>query len=733
MVRRIISLLLPLFISVLAMAQGNADAYINEADRHFQQMAYARAIEGYTTATELGAVNEHVTKRLAECYMRLGRSDEAEKWYAMVVKFLNREPKDLFYYAEALKSNGKYAEAEEWMDRYLATLNDGGEKARSNISGFARKFTADMDRFTVRSVGINTPFSDFGATWLGDDKVVFSSARNATVGVERRAAWNDQPFLDMFVANAGPAGDLTNVRPLSGQVNSKLHEGPATASADGSVIWFTRNGYFNGRTQKSTTGINRLAIYKAYDKGGSWGDVEQFLYNNSEISVGHPALAPDGKRIFFVSDMPGGYGGTDIYMCLDQGGQWGEPVNLGSAINTAQNEVFPFVGTDNTLYFSSNGHPGLGGLDIHAAKYLGLDEYGSPMNVGAPVNGTLDDFAFIIDKSGKRGYFSSNRPGGVGDDDIYTFEMTGPLEQRFLVTGLVIDEDNGSPLIDLEVRLLNKDGSLVGTTTTDARGEYSFPVEKNKEYKLKVEMKGRYPGIQHLSTERIEEQQIVTRDIHMVPDAGIWLRGTTRYKDRPGFLAGVKITVVNMSSFFSESSSTGESGDFNMRLQSNEEFEVLLEKEGYYSISVPVSTIGMKAGLIDLGEARELSFEPIDLGSPLPFKYVRWPKGEVKLDPIARTELDAFADRLNVNSALKVEIGVHSDARDGADAARLDQRRAEAIVDYLVTRAVKRDRITAKGYGFSRLKNHCAPGISCTEEEHAENRRVEFTVLEILP
>lgn len=716
-----------------ALGQGNADAYINEADRHFSQLAYARAIEGYTTATELGAVNEHVTKRLAECYMRLGRGDEAEKWYAMVVKFLNREPKDLFYYAEALKSNGKYAEAEEWMDKYLASTGTDGTSKRSNIGGFARKFTADMDRFIVRQVSINTPYSDFGVAWLGTDRVLFSSARNATVGVERRAAWNGQPFLDIYTAGIAAGGDLERPVLMSGEVNSKLHEGPATASANGDQVWFTRNGYFNGRTQRSTNGINRLAIYRAQKQADSWGAVEQFLYNNAEISVGHPALAPDGKRLFFVSDMPGGYGGTDIYMCSDQGGQWSEPINLGSAINTPQNEVFPFIAADGTLYFSSNGHPGLGGLDILAADYLGLDEFAAPMNVGAPVNGTLDDFAFIIDKEGKRGYFSSNRPGGAGDDDIYSFEMLAPLVQRYLVTGIVIDDDNGSPLIDLEVQLLDVKGSVVARTTTDARGEYSFPVDKDREYRLKVEMKGRYPGIQHLSTERIEEKQILTRDIHLVANAGIWLRGTTRPADGPGFLAGVSVTVVNLSSFYSENVVTGESGDFSIRMQSNEEFEVLLEKAGYYSMSIPVSTIGMKEGIIDLNEVRELAFEVVDIATPRAFKHIRWAHGEVRLDPIARTELDGFADRLNVNPALRVEIGVHSDARDGADAARLDQRRAEAIVDYLAGRAVKRDRLVAKGYGATRLKNHCAPGVTCTEAEHAQNRRVEFTVTELAP
>ena len=733
MLRTLILVLLSLLLVFPAAAQGNADPYIKEADRYFEQMAYARAIEGYRTATELGAVNEHVTKRLAECYMRTGQNDQAEKWYAMVVKFLNREPQEMYHYAEALKSNGKYVEAEEWMDRYLAATATEGSPLRSNINGFARNFMATPDRFIVRPTGINTAFSDFGAAWLGTDRVIFSSARNVTTGIERRAAWNDQPFLDLFVADVTQNGDLASARLLEGSVNTKLHEGPATASAGGDVIWFTRNNYYGGRSQKSSGGISRLAIYKAYAQDGSWGRVEQFLYNNSEISVGHPALSNDGKRLFFVSDMPGGYGGTDIYMCMDQGGQWGEPVNLGSIINTPQNEAFPFIGADGTLYFSSNGHPGLGGMDILAAKYLGLDEFAPPMNLGAPVNGTHDDFAFIIDKAGHRGFFSSNREGGAGDDDIYAFEMLAPLEQSFLVTGTVIDDDTGSPLFDLEVMLLDKKGVVLATTMTDSRGEYTFPVEKNKEYQVKAEMKGRYPGIQHVSTDRIEMQQILSRDIHLVASAGIWLRGTIRHRDVPGFVEGVTVTVVNLSSFFSESFQTGEGGDFSIRMQSNEEFEVLLEKSGYYSMSIPVSTIGMREGIIDLNEVGDLSFEPMLIGSPVPLKYVRWARNDAKLDPVARTEIDGLAERMNVNPGIKVEIGVHSDSRDGAESAKLDQKRADAVVEYMVGKGVARDRLVAKGYGISKLKNHCAPGVTCSEEEHAANRRVEYTVTAITP
>ncbi len=263
-------------VSQVQAQSGRANAHVKEGDRFFEQMSYARALDSYTMAAEMGAVNEHVTKRLAESYLHLGNTLAAERWYSVVVKFLNREARDIYNYAEALKSNEHYEEAEEWMDRYLALVAKDGGPVRSNITGFVRKYTQNPDRFTVKPVSINTPFSDFGTGYLGIDMVTFASSRRPTFGIERKAAINDQPFLDLYVADILSNGDLGSPRLLEGDVNTKYHEGPATANVGGDVIWFTRNSYFKGKAERNRQGISRLGIYKATSKNGSYGNIEQF-------------------------------------------------------------------------------------------------------------------------------------------------------------------------------------------------------------------------------------------------------------------------------------------------------------------------------------------------------------------------------------------------------------------------------------------------------------------------
>lgn len=705
------------------LAQGNPEAHTRIADRYYQKMAYAQARAEYRKAADLGAVNEHVVKRLAESAMKLGDTKDGEIWYAQVVKFLNREPMDLYMYAQALKGNGKYEEAEHWMDQYLALTQHEGGPRKSNIVDFARKFNANPDRFTVSSISSNSARDDMAPTWDGPERVIFCSSRDTTVGIQWRSAWDDEPFMDLYSAQRQATGDLVDPRRVQGNVNSKFHDGPAVVAPDGG-LWYTRTNPAKGRN-----GVQRLSIFRAERDGAGWKGNDPFLYNNTECSVGHPAISADGRWFFFVSDMPGGYGGTDLYVCENRGGQWAEPRNLGPGINSARDELFPFVAADGTLYFASSGLPGLGGLDVFAAKRGANGEFAFAVNVGAPVNGPQDDFAFIIDAANAKGYFTSNRPGGVGGDDIYSFTMHYPLEQHYLCIGTVIDDDTGEPAPGAEVELLDAAGAVVANAASDAEGRFSFPVEENKEYAVRARLAGHYDALVHLSTENIAQQQIMARDVHLVPDAGIWLRGAVRYKDRLGFAEGVKVSVVNLTSFFSDVQTTPAGGDFLFRLQPNEQFEAMLEKADYFTMSVPFSTVGMKRGIMELAEITPLELEKVQVGRPLPLKYVKWAEAATTLSPQAKAELDQLADRVQVNPSLMFELGVHGSTKLPADAAlKQSQARAKAIEDYLRTKGIRKDRITVKPYGNSKPLNPCGPGVECSDAQHAGNERTDYTV-----
>ncbi len=709
--------------ALAAMAQGTADTHSRLADRYYARMAYAQARMEYRVAADLGAVNEHVVKRLADCSMKLGDTREGELWYAQVVKYLNREPLDLYMYAQALKGNGKYAEAQTWMDRYLAMGHREGEPTQSNIVDFAAKFNSTPDRFSVKRVSVNTSLDDMAATWDGPDRVVFSSTRDSSIGVQWRAAWNNHPFLDLYTAERQADGDLVQARSVQGNVNSRLHDGPAVVAPDGS-LWYTRTN-----SAKSKNGVHRLCILHAQRDGDGWKGGDPFLYNNPECSVGHPAISADGRWFLFISDMPGGYGGTDIYICENRGGQWGEPRNLGPGVNTARNELFPFLAADGVLYFSSAGPPGLGGLDVFASRAGDRGEFNFAVNLGAPVNSPADDFAFVIEPAGNTGYFTSDRAGGPGGDDLFAFTMNHPLEQRFLCTGTVIDDDNARPVGQVAVDLLNAEGAVVESTVSDSLGRYSFPVEEGKEYAVRARMAGHYDGLVHLGTEHIKRTQIVARDVHLIPDAGIWLRGVVRYKDQPGFVEGVKVSVVNLTSFFSEVHTSDVGGDFIFRMQANEQFEVLLEKPDFFTISAPVSTLGMKRGVMELGEVAELALEPVQVGRYQPLKYVKWAEASGTLPPTAKAELDLLADRVQVNPALKFEVAVHADTREATDAAlQLTQARATAIADYLRTKGIRGDQLAVKAYGTTKPLLPCGPGVECTPAQHQENERVEYAV-----
>ena len=329
--------------------------------------------------------------------------------------------------------------------------------------------------YTIKNIDINTKNSDFGTAFLGKDRIIFAAPSENTMIVNKVWNENGQKFLDLYVGTITEDRQVINKKRMLGDVNTKYHEAGVAISKDLKTVYFTSNNFYEKKYLTDSSGVNNLQIFRAkLDAGGKWILKEKLSFNNTEYSVGHPALSHDDKKLYFVSDMPGSYGKTDIYVVdIKEDGTFSEAKNLGPKINTIEKEMFPYIGKDNILYFSSNGHPGYGELDIFASKIFD-NSVSQPINLDEPVNSYHDDFAFIIDDQRDRGFFSSNRKEGKGDDDIYSF-LASPglyIHCEQVITGVIRSESSGDLLPGAKVVLLDEDGTEISTTTADSSGSY---------------------------------------------------------------------------------------------------------------------------------------------------------------------------------------------------------------------------------------------------------------------
>ncbi|MFD1314346.1 OmpA family protein [Namhaeicola litoreus] len=325
--------------------------------------------------------------------------------------------------------------------------------------------------YTIKNLDINTKYSDFGAAFYGNDRVVFASPTDEVKVVRKLWKENGQPFLDLYTGLITDDRQVIDKKQLPGEVNTKFHEGGVVFSKNLNKVYFTANNYFEKEFLTDSAGINTLQIFMAYkDVNGKWMEKVKLPFNNQQYSYGHPALNYDETKLYFVSDMPGGYGETDIYYVdIRNDGSFGDPINMGPKVNSQGKEMFPFVGKDNVLYFTSNGHPGYGQLDVFASKIYD-NSVSEPLNLGQPVNSEKDDFSFIIDDVKDRGFFSSNRDEGKGDDDIYSF-LAKPgiyIHCTQQITGVVRSESTGELLPGALVELRNAAGEVIESTTASA-------------------------------------------------------------------------------------------------------------------------------------------------------------------------------------------------------------------------------------------------------------------------
>ncbi|PST83386.1 flagellar motor protein MotB [Pedobacter yulinensis] len=520
MTKKLLSICFFLTIGLGAMAQNFSapqprenDMVLKKATDAYETLQYTAAIDALLQFKKKYPYYVPATEMLAESYRQTKNYERALHWYGQLVTEDKVKPEWALHYAEALANNEQYELSEQWYRKYL-NLVPSDKRAQAFARTDVRRFTKNAADWRVFYTNINSPATEYSPIYYKNG-LMFSS--NRTVNSAYVFQWDRSAFTDLYFIDKLDHVRLDTVeikektlmpaRKLNSHINSSYHEGSAIILPEGSLM-FTRNNYNAGRTRTSSTGVNKLKLFVA--KGKEWDIIEEFPYNNDEYSVGHPALSPKGDVLIFVSDKKGGYGGTDLYYSVRTGpeGLWGKPVNMGPKINTEGDEMFPYWDKDNKLYFSSTGHPGIGGLDIFETTLRDIKPMYPPVNLGSPINSPADDFGMITNDERDKGFFSSNR---TGNDDIYAFEHK---VFKLTLSGLVIDALSRQRLSNSLVAI-SADG-VTRTVTTDVDGRFNLELEKETDYDLLASKPGYLNNGKFLTTTglRTDQNMNVVIELH---------------------------------------------------------------------------------------------------------------------------------------------------------------------------------------------------------------------------
>ncbi|MDA6071335.1 OmpA family protein [Flavobacterium sp. AC] len=472
---------------VLSITFGFAQTNLKKADALFRNYSYADASKAYEECLQnIKNPSAQTIKNAADSYYFISDARNALKWYKKLYEVQGNNLTDIYYlrYIQSMKAVMDYDDADRITKEYL---NKKGDQKEINRYVAQKKQLDSLAKakslYEIKNLDINTSKSDFGATFYLD-KIVFTSARDTTRFGEKLYNWNNQPFLNLYVAERNPAdGSLFNEKLFIPNVMTKYHEATASFDASGKTMYYSSNIIKKNKLVIDENKINNFQILKGSLVNGKLENPQKVFFDNDDYSVGHPSLSDDGRWLFFASDMPGGYGETDLYVVkIAEDGTMSSPQNLGPKINTIGNDLFPFF-RNGILYFSSDGHYGLGDLDVYESTFLSDGTFSAPRNLGAPINSNKDDFTFVIDKTGTYGYVSSNRAGGKGDDDIYSFTKALPTCNQN-ISGKATDRKSKLPLTDVTVVAYNSYNEILAETKTNFEGKYVVTVPCNKSVRL---------------------------------------------------------------------------------------------------------------------------------------------------------------------------------------------------------------------------------------------------------
>src|SRR5690554_380770 len=632
-----------LFLGLFSSASAQ-EKKLTKADSKYEHLKYVDAQQTYLAVAEIGFESEELFIKLGNTFYFNAQYDEASKWYGRLFNLTKTPKEDIVFlrYSQALKAIGEHEKAQQYYDTFITKT--GADTTPKKALDYLELIENNSGRYQIRAIeGIyDEDKISFGHTKIGN-KLVFASTQNTQTFLNRRSSWDGLSFLSLYEVELDE-NNATQGKPkmLRGELNSKFHESSPVFTADGNTMYFTRSNI----TQRQRDKDQHLKIYQSIKKDGKWQEAEELNFNSDLYSSAHPALNADETKLYFSSDRPGGFGQSDLYVSvITPDGTIGAPENLGPKINTSGKETFPFVTRDNELYFSSDGHFGLGGMDVFYVKLFDYG-FGNLLNVGEPINSYADDFAFGIDEN-KRGFISSNRTDTTGEfvyDNIYSFVEEMPIIDLYfaLIEGYVTDRQSGEPIENATLTFRDPESNLFVSLTTDENGYYTTETNKFEVYTIRAEKEG-YDTDEKLSQANLDSQRI---DFQLQKNKQELIPGTDLAK------------VLN-----------------------------------------------------------------------IPTIYFDFDKSNIR--PDAQVELEKVYAVMMEYPGLRINIRSHTDSR-GSDSYNklLSERRASSTREYLISKGIESYRLTSEGLGETELVNHCSNGVICSVEEHQANRRSEFIVIE---
>ncbi|MEL7020236.1 MAG: OmpA family protein [Bacteroidota bacterium] len=581
-------------------------------------------------------------------------------------------------------------------------------------------------------------------------------------------------FFQLYYADTDRNGIPLQPQSFSQTVNSQVHEGPVSFNQRGTKMYFTRNQLKRGFGEANSKGEVLLEICEATKGLYDWKDIKALSFNGKEYKCAHPTLSTDEQRLYFSSNMPGGYGGMDLYVVeRDVDDSWGAPVNLGKNINTDKNELFPFIHESGTLFFSSEGHDSYGGLDIFSVEYE-KDKNAAVQNLRTPFNSVADDLGFILEREGTRGYFSSSREGGFGKDDIYFFEVKEGIkgiEAPVYIPSTITVKDIVSlePINQTAIRVFERaaDGFIEGDNVYDLQlvpdsdGELTMKLIRKKDADLGepkivtnpdgiAEMKFRsdrqyiilaskegYKSSE-LTFSTVGKTEPQKLELLMEANACLTLYGTVKSQPYNTLVPNATVVITNECDGTEEVLRTNVSGKFESCLPRGCDYTVRASQSGYENGATQVSTIKIRGSrsleteILINAFTNEIVNEPIKAGTVIVLENIYYDFNKSSIRAGAARELDALVELMQQYPSMEIEMISHTDARGSAKYnLDLSLRRAESAKRYLESRGITGDRIKTFGYGESQPRNRCSDGTDCGEEEHQYNRRTEVKIVKI--